>query len=192
MSEISRVALFGKLNSVAYKAIEGATVFCKLRGNPYVELEHWVMQIVQAQDTDWHRSIKHFGLDVDRAGQGHHQGARSAAARLDLDLRPGREYLRCRRARLGLWHAEVRRIAGTHRASAVRHAQDAFAGQPAARHLEGIRARSSPTFWATNSPRSSPARRKKICAPATVRASAANPAKPAARWRPPRWASRKR
>ncbi|MBK8337851.1 MAG: type VI secretion system ATPase TssH [Sterolibacteriaceae bacterium] len=64
MSEISRVALFGKLNSVAYKAIEGATVFCKLRGNPYVELEHWVMQIVQAQDTDWHRAIKHFGLDV--------------------------------------------------------------------------------------------------------------------------------
>ncbi|TXG80256.1 MAG: type VI secretion system ATPase TssH [Thermomicrobiales bacterium] len=64
MSEISRVALFGKLNAVAYKAIEGATVFCKLRGNPYVELEHWVMQIVQTQDTDWHRAIQHFGLDV--------------------------------------------------------------------------------------------------------------------------------
>src|SRR5262245_55833926 len=28
MSEISRTALFGKLNSLAYKAIEGATVFC--------------------------------------------------------------------------------------------------------------------------------------------------------------------
>lgn len=63
MAEISRVALFGKLNSVAYKAIEGATVFCKLRGNPYVELEHWVSQILQAQDSDWHRIIKHFGLD---------------------------------------------------------------------------------------------------------------------------------
>ncbi|AKJ28878.1 type VI secretion system ATPase TssH [Caldimonas brevitalea] len=64
MSEISRVALFGKLNSVAYKAVEGATVFCKLRGNPYVELEHWVSQIVQVQDSDWHRIIQHFGLDV--------------------------------------------------------------------------------------------------------------------------------
>ena len=64
MSEISRVALFGKLNSVAYKAVEGATVFCKLRGNPYVELEHWVAQIVQAQDSDWHRIIKHYALDV--------------------------------------------------------------------------------------------------------------------------------
>jgi type VI secretion system protein VasG len=64
MSEISRVALFGKLNGLAYKAVEGATVFCKLRGNPYVELEHWVAQIVQAQDSDWHRIIKHYGLDM--------------------------------------------------------------------------------------------------------------------------------
>ncbi len=64
MGEISRVALFGKLNSVAYKAVEGATVFCKLRGNPYVELEHWVAQIVQAQDSDWHRIIRHYGLDM--------------------------------------------------------------------------------------------------------------------------------
>ncbi|WKB53784.1 type VI secretion system ATPase TssH [Eleftheria terrae] len=64
MSEISRVALFGKLNPVAYKAVEGATVFCKLRGNPYVELEHWVSQIVQVPDSDWHRIIQHYGLDV--------------------------------------------------------------------------------------------------------------------------------
>jgi type VI secretion system protein VasG len=64
MAEISRVALFGKLNSVAYKAVEGATVFCKLRGNPYVELEHWVAQIVQTQDSDWHRVFKHSGIDM--------------------------------------------------------------------------------------------------------------------------------
>ena len=38
MTEISRTALFGKLNSLGYKAIESATVFCKMRGNPYVEL----------------------------------------------------------------------------------------------------------------------------------------------------------
>ncbi len=63
MGEISRVTLFGKLNAVAYKTIEGATVFCKLRGNPYVELEHWVAQILQTPETDWHRIIKHFGLD---------------------------------------------------------------------------------------------------------------------------------
>lgn len=66
MSEISRVALFGKLNSVGYKAIEGATVFCKLRGNPYVELVHWLHQLVQQPDSDLHRIIKHFALDPAR------------------------------------------------------------------------------------------------------------------------------
>ena len=52
MTEISRTALFGKLNPVAYRAIESATVFCKLRGNPYVELVHWLHQILQAQDSE--------------------------------------------------------------------------------------------------------------------------------------------
>src|SRR5262245_39178277 len=66
MSEISRTALFGKLNSLAYKAIEGATVFCKLRGNPYVELVHWIQQILQTQDTDVHRIVRHFELDPSR------------------------------------------------------------------------------------------------------------------------------
>src|SRR5207249_704843 len=66
MSEISRSSLFGKLNSLAYKAIEGATVFCKLRGNPYVELVHWLQQILQTQDTDVHRIVRHFELDPSR------------------------------------------------------------------------------------------------------------------------------
>lgn len=64
MSEISRVSLFGKLNSLAYKAIEGATVFCKLRGNPYVELVHWIEQIMQTQDSDLHHIVRHFELDA--------------------------------------------------------------------------------------------------------------------------------
>jgi type VI secretion system protein VasG len=66
MSEISRVALFGKLNSLAYKAIEGATVLCKLRGNPYVELEHWLMQMLQTPDSDLHRIVRHFDIDTAR------------------------------------------------------------------------------------------------------------------------------
>src|SRR6476661_4775450 len=66
MGEISRVALFGKLNSLAYKAMEGAAVFCKLRGNPYVELEHWLQQILHTQDSDLHRIVKHFEIDASR------------------------------------------------------------------------------------------------------------------------------
>ena len=64
MAEINRVTLFGKLNQPTYKSVEGATVFCKLRGNPYVELEHWLAQVLQSGDSDWHRVIKHYQLDM--------------------------------------------------------------------------------------------------------------------------------
>ncbi|PWC78327.1 type VI secretion system ATPase TssH [Azospirillum sp. TSH64] len=66
MAGISRVSLFGKLNPVAYRAIESATVFCKMRGNPYVELAHWIHQILQLPDSDLHRAIRRFDLDPSR------------------------------------------------------------------------------------------------------------------------------
>ena len=46
MAEISRATLFGKLNPIMFKAAEGAVTFCKLRGNPHVDLTHWLFQIV--------------------------------------------------------------------------------------------------------------------------------------------------
>src|SRR5579862_6977852 len=64
MSDISRAALFGKLNSIAYKAVEGATVFCKLRGNPYVELVHWMHQVLQLQNSDLHCIVRALELDA--------------------------------------------------------------------------------------------------------------------------------
>ncbi|MDB6007958.1 MAG: vasG, partial [Gammaproteobacteria bacterium] len=66
MSDISRVALFGKLNSLAYQAVESATVFCKLRGNPYVELVHWIHQILQLQTSDLHCIVRALDLDAGR------------------------------------------------------------------------------------------------------------------------------
>jgi type VI secretion system protein VasG len=66
MSEISRVALFGKLNSLGYKTIESATTFCKLRGNAYVEVVHWFHQILQQQDSDLHHIVAAFQIDPGR------------------------------------------------------------------------------------------------------------------------------
>ncbi|HEU0204905.1 MAG TPA: type VI secretion system ATPase TssH [Burkholderiaceae bacterium] len=63
MTEISRMALFGKLNKLAYQSIESATMLCKMRGNPYVEVAHWLHQILQLADSDLHRVIRHYGLD---------------------------------------------------------------------------------------------------------------------------------
>src|SRR6185436_9030319 len=66
MAEIRRATLFGKLNAIAYKAIESATVFCKMRGNPNVETAHWLHQLLQSQETDVQRILKHFQLDPSR------------------------------------------------------------------------------------------------------------------------------
>lgn len=64
MAEISRIKLFGKLNTQCFKTLESATTFCKLRGNPYVEFVHWLQQILHQQDSDIHRIARHFELDL--------------------------------------------------------------------------------------------------------------------------------
>jgi len=66
MAEISRSSLFRKLNSVGFKSVESAHYFCKMRGNPYVELVHFLNQILQLQDSDLHLIVRHFALDLSR------------------------------------------------------------------------------------------------------------------------------
>jgi len=66
---ITRKNLFGKLNVILFKSIESATTLCKLRGNPYVELVHWLNQIYQQQDSDLNHIIRHFEVDAQRLEQ---------------------------------------------------------------------------------------------------------------------------
>ncbi len=61
---IPRRTLFGKLNVDLFRAIESATVLAKLRGNPYVEVVHWLHQLWQAPNGDFHRLATHYGLDI--------------------------------------------------------------------------------------------------------------------------------
>lgn len=63
MAEIRPADLFGRLNRLAYKSMESATTFCKLRGNPKVELIHLLHQLINEQDSDLHRIIQHFSID---------------------------------------------------------------------------------------------------------------------------------
>ncbi|MFU9137166.1 type VI secretion system ATPase TssH [Erwinia tasmaniensis] len=65
MSEISRAVLFGKLDTLLFTSLESATAFCKLRGNPYVELVHWLHQLMQHQEGDLQQLIRYFSLDED-------------------------------------------------------------------------------------------------------------------------------
>ncbi len=63
MLEISPKALFSKLDPLAYRAIESATTFCRIRGNSRVELQHWLVQILNAPDSDLHRIVRHAQID---------------------------------------------------------------------------------------------------------------------------------
>jgi len=60
---ISRQALFGKLGTTLFRSAESATAHCKLMGNPYVELVHWLNQILQQSDSDLHRVLRQCGIE---------------------------------------------------------------------------------------------------------------------------------
>ena len=139
MSEISRSTLFGKLGPLPYKAIESATLFCKMRGNPYVELQHWLHQLLQTPDSDLLRILKHFRGRLGAPGQRPDRVARSFAARGLGRLRSIDAGRRLRRARLGLRLAHVRRERSAQRSLARRLAEDAPAQERAFRHLQRVR-----------------------------------------------------
>ena len=63
MAEIARSVLFGRLNDTAFKALQSAHAFTRLRENPYVELAHWLHQILGVTDTDIHAILAAFEID---------------------------------------------------------------------------------------------------------------------------------
>src|ERR1017187_4419261 len=66
MAEIKKTALFGKLAPDTYKALEAAVVACKLRGNPYVELAHWIDQWLRQPQMDVALIARAFELKPER------------------------------------------------------------------------------------------------------------------------------
>ena len=62
MAKIQRTALFGKLNPLLFKAAESASVFCKLRNNPNIELAHWIHQILQIENSDLRKILSAFSI----------------------------------------------------------------------------------------------------------------------------------
>ncbi|MGX5944808.1 AAA family ATPase [Escherichia coli] len=67
---VSRSALYGKLTKSLFRSLESATSFCKLRANPYVELKHWLHQLIQQPENDIHNVLRHYQItsaDVEKA-----------------------------------------------------------------------------------------------------------------------------
>lgn len=61
--QIPRRALFGKLNTPLFRAIESATALAKLKGHAYVELLHWLYQIWQIPDGDMRQVLLAQGVN---------------------------------------------------------------------------------------------------------------------------------
>ena len=63
MPDFKRTTLFGKLDSLAFKAADSAMTFCKMRGNPSFELVHSLHAIVQQPQSDLAVLLRHYGAD---------------------------------------------------------------------------------------------------------------------------------
>ncbi|RWB34353.1 type VI secretion system ATPase TssH [Mesorhizobium sp.] len=61
-----RKELVAKLNPVCLRAFKAAGAAAKLRGNPYVELVHWIEQLVLSERSDVQLIIADAGVDLSR------------------------------------------------------------------------------------------------------------------------------
>src|ERR1022692_382554 len=59
-------ALIGKLNSTSRNALEGAAGLCLSRTHYDVEIEHFLMKLLDATGSDFAFIAKHFGVDKSR------------------------------------------------------------------------------------------------------------------------------
>jgi type VI secretion system protein VasG len=59
-------ALIKKLNKTCVDSLQGAAGLCLARTNPSVEVEHWLLKLSEAKDTDLVRIYKHFEIDPSR------------------------------------------------------------------------------------------------------------------------------
>ncbi len=65
MPPLNLKALAGKLNPSCRRALEGAAGLCLSRTNYNVELEHWLLKLLEPNDTDLPRILRQY--DIDRA-----------------------------------------------------------------------------------------------------------------------------
>lgn len=62
---VKRLDLFKRLDDLCFKAMESATVLCKMRGNPYVDLAHLLNQILLGENSDLHVLVRHFSMNLE-------------------------------------------------------------------------------------------------------------------------------
>jgi type VI secretion system protein VasG len=59
-------ALVGKLNSLCRRTLEGAAGLCLSRSNYNVEVEHWLLKLMEPSDADFTRILRHYDINPTR------------------------------------------------------------------------------------------------------------------------------
>ena len=66
MAQVNLKELIGKLNETCRRSLEGAAGLCLSRTNYNVEIEHWLLKLLEVPNTDTAVLLRHFGIDTSR------------------------------------------------------------------------------------------------------------------------------
>jgi type VI secretion system protein VasG len=69
MPSVNLKALAGKLNPVCRRALEAAAGLCLSRTNYNVEIEHWLLKLMETANTDLTKIFKHYDVDPSRVNR---------------------------------------------------------------------------------------------------------------------------
>src|SRR5260221_11830139 len=66
MAAVQPRSLIGKLNATCRRALEGAAGLCMSRTHYAIEVEHWLLKLLEQADTDLPPGLKYYGTSGDR------------------------------------------------------------------------------------------------------------------------------
>ncbi len=66
MAAVNLKLLIGKLNPLCTRTLEGAAGLCLSRSNYNVEVEHWLLKLLEGSNTDIHAILNAFAIDASR------------------------------------------------------------------------------------------------------------------------------
>lgn len=66
MASLNLKELIGKLNDTCRRSLEGAAGLCLSRTNYNVEIEHWLLKLLESSNTDLSVLLKHYGVNTSR------------------------------------------------------------------------------------------------------------------------------
>jgi type VI secretion system protein VasG len=69
MASVNLKSLVGKLNETCRRSLEGAAGLCLSRTNYNVEIEHWLLKLLETPNTDLDALLRHFEIDVSRVNR---------------------------------------------------------------------------------------------------------------------------